>query len=315
MKVDISEILPSLHVVRLPLITRFRGIEEREVALFEGPFGWGEFSPFLEYDARESSKWLAAGIEAAFQPPLETFRKSVQINATLPALDDLDAIPALLGRYPGARTVKMKMTTDSKANLARMEKVRQFDRGMRIRLDVNGEWSVDQAVAFLEPIADEIEYVEQPCESLEELRELKSRIEVKVAVDEIVRKSEDPIALDLAGAADVIILKSSPLGGNRAAIEIAAHHKLPVVVSSALESAVGISQGLELAASFEGLDRASGLATGALFVTDVGMHGIEDGAIDVKRISPVSLERLTVESERYRWWENRIRESHEVLFG
>ncbi len=315
MRVELDEILSSLHVVRLPLITRFRGIEEREVALFQGPHGWGEFSPFLEYGAEESSRWLAAGIEAAFQPPLEKEHDFVSINATLPAVDDLHEIPTILERYPGARTVKMKMTDDMVANMERIKRVREIEPEIQIRLDVNGAWSVEQAVRFLEPLSSEIEYVEQPCESVEELRELKSKIEIKVAIDEVIRKSDDPCAIDLTGAADLIVVKSSPLGGVRRALAIADHFALPYVVSSALESAVGISQGLELAASRKSYSRASGLATGSLFAKDVGVHPIKDGAIEVKRISPSSLDTLAVEHDRFQWWENRVRECHEVLFA
>lgn len=315
MRVEIDEILSSLHVVRLPLITEFRGIKEREVALFEGPQGWGEFSPFLEYDAHESSRWLAAGIEAAFQAPLSKHHESISVNATLPAVKTLDEIPSILARYPGAKTVKMKMTTDLDSNRERIRRVRDIDPTMQIRLDVNGAWSVEQAIQFLEPLASEIEYVEQPCDSLEELRELKSKVNIKVAVDEVIRKSDDPFAIDLDGAADLIILKSSPLGGNRRALAIADHFSLPYVVSSALESAVGISQGLELAAAREDYVNASGLATGSLFAKDVGIHPIKDGAIEVKRISPSSLDTLAVERDRFQWWENRLRECHEVLFA
>ncbi len=315
MKVEIDEILSSLRVVRLPLVTEFRGIKEREVALFEGPYGWGEFSPFLEYDAIESSRWLAAGIEAAFEEPLNKKRDFVTINATLPAVQDLNEIETILDRYPGAKTVKMKMTKDLKANVERIERVREIEPEIQIRLDVNGAWSVAEAVNFLEPLKNEIEYVEQPCESVEELRELKSKIEIKVAVDEVIRKSKDPFSIDLRGAADLIILKSSPLGGNRRALAIADHFGLPYVVSSALESAVGVSQGLELAAAEKSYSRPSGLATGALFARDVGLHPIKDGAMEVKRISPSSLDTLAVEEDRFRWWENRLRECHEVLLA
>lgn len=314
MKVEISEILATFHVVRLPMVTEFRGLRAREVALFQGPSGWGEFSPFLEYEALESSRWLAAGIEAAFSPPLELLRESVEVNATLPAVTDMAEIPSLLARYPGARCAKLKMTKDAEANAARIAKVRAIDPGISIRLDVNGSWSVDEAISFLGNLVGEIEYVEQPCATLEELRELKREIEIKVAVDEIVRKSADPLQLDLQGAADIVILKSAPLGGNRRARRIAEHFDLPVVVTSALDSAVGISQGLELAASFE-THGASGLATGALFTENVAEHRIEDGTMKVKRVSPSSLEKLAVEPERFHWWENRLRECHEVLFA
>ena len=318
MNPDLSEILATLHVLRLPMRTKFRGIESREVALFEGPFGWGEFSPFLEYDAVESSRWLQAGIEAAFQPKVPTLRSKVAINATLPAVDSEEEIERILSWYPGAKTVKIKVTDDHSRNMARIEHVRRLSPSMAIRLDLNGAMSVNDAVTFLEPLAKSIDYVEQPCESVEELKELKKRIEIKVAADEVVRKSENPLSLDLTGAADLIILKSSPLGGIRSAMKIAEHFTLPVVVSSALESAVGISQGLHLAAALKDEPAASGLATGVLFTDDVARHEIKDGAIEVKNLSSIdrlTLDSFAVESERLRWWQDRLRESYEVLFS
>ena len=318
MNPDLSEILATLHVLRLPMRTKFRGIESREVALFEGPFGWGEFSPFLEYDAVESSRWLQAGIEAAFQPKVPTLRSKVAINATLPAVDSEEEIERILSWYPGAKTVKIKVTDDHSRNMARIEHVRRLSPSMAIRLDLNGAMNVNDAVTFLEPLAKSIDYVEQPCESVEELKELKKRIEIKVAADEVVRKSKDPLSLDLTGAADLIVLKSSPLGGIRSAMKIAEHFTLPVVVSSALESAVGISRGLHLAAALKDEPAASGLATGVLFTDDVARHEIKDGAIEVKNLSSIdrlTLDSFAVESERLRWWQDRLRESYEVLFS
>ena len=318
MNPDLSEILATLHVLRLPMRTKFRGIESREVALFEGPYGWGEFSPFLEYGAVESSRWLQAGIEAAFQPMVPNLRSKVAINATLPAVDSEAEIERILSWYPGAKTVKIKVTEDHSRNIARIEQVRRLFPSMAIRLDLNGAMSVNEAITFLEPLAKSIEYVEQPCESIEELRELKKRIDIKVAADEVVRKSQDPLTLDLEGAADLIILKSSPLGGIRSAMTIAEHFSLPVVVSSALESAVGISQGIRLAAALKEEPAASGLATGVLFTDDVARHEIEDGTIEVKNLSTIdrsALDSLAVESERFSWWQDRLRESYEVLFS
>ena len=298
--------------------TKFRGIESREVALFEGPYGWGEFSPFLEYGAVASSRWLQAGIEAAFQPQVPKLRSKVAINATLPAVDSEAEIERILSWYPGAKTVKIKVTEHHSRNIARIEQVRRLFPSIVIRLDLNGSMSVNEAITFLEPLAKSIEYVEQPCESIEELRELKKRIDIKVAADEVVRKSQDPLTLDLEGAADLIILKSSPLGGIRSAMTIAEHFSLPVVVSSALESAVGISQGIRLAAALKEEPAASGLATGVLFTDDVARHVIEDGSIEVKNLSTIdrsALDSLAVERERFSWWQDRLRESYEVLFS
>jgi O-succinylbenzoate synthase len=186
-----------------------------------------------------------------------------------------------------------------------------------IRLDVNGLWSVDDALKNLSMIHDEIgeiQYVEQPCASVEALRELKSRADfnLKIAADEVIRKAADPFAVDLNGAADYVMLKVQPLGGITRCLEITAHHGLPVIVSSALESAVGINYGLELATSIENLSFDCGLATGSLASKDVAALPITDGSIALTSIE-VNLDGLEVESERFEWWKNRAMRCAKVL--
>lgn len=315
--VGLTELLDSIHLIRLDLNTPFRGIQSREIALIEGPHGWGEFSPFLEYGAQESSRWLAAGIEAAFEQPFPQLLKKVRVNATMPAINDPDRIAALMARYPGVKTVKVKVTEDEKADLARIESVRAVAPSIRIRIDVNGSWGVNQARSRLEVLrqrlGDALEYVEQPCNSLEELRELRRECNVPIAIDEILRKTSDPLALDLKGAADLLVLKVSPLGGIRESMKIAVHFGLPVVVSSALESAVGISRGLKLQSALGNQVFDAGLATGSLFGSDVAQHEIRDGAIDVSDVIPRGLDEFGVAEERSQWWQNRVRESYQEL--
>ena len=175
-------ILDSLRVVNLPTKTNFRGINHREVALFQGPQGWAEFSPFLEYSDEESARWLACAIEAATQAPPALYRSSIAVNATLPALNGESEISQILAAFPGCTTIKIKVGTNEEEDLARIAMVRKLSPQAKIRIDVNGLWSVDQASKFLERCG-EIEYVEQPCASVEELRELKSRFDVKIVGD------------------------------------------------------------------------------------------------------------------------------------
>lgn len=301
-------ILGSLKVVALATKTDFRSITSREVALIEGPMGWGEFSPFLEYSHEESVPWLLSAVEAAFVTSPLPVRQRIEVNATMPAIDNHDEIKSILDAFAGAKTVKIKVGEDIEADLARIAHVRQLRPEAGIRLDVNGLWSVDQAEAFLNQVG-EIEYVEQPCSTIEELRELKLRTSVKIAGDEIIRKAEDPFNVDLLGAVDILILKVAPLGGIARAIKIAEHHQLPVAVSSALESAVGISHGLKLAAALPQLQYACGLGTGALLAVDVAELAIIDGEIEVRDITPEAgaLNKLAVSNERLNWWKNRIR--------
>jgi O-succinylbenzoate synthase len=304
----LDSILGSLKVVALATKTDFRSVTSREVALFEGPMGWGEFSPFLEYSYEESVPWLLSAVEAAFVKTPKPLRNKIAINATMPALDNPDEIAEILSSFTGAKTVKIKVGTDIEADLARINHVRQLRPDASIRIDVNGLWSVDQACAFLDQVG-EIEYVEQPCFTIEELRELKLRTDVRIAGDEVIRKVKDPFKVDLSGAVDILMLKVAPLGGITRAMEIAAHHQLPVAVSSALESAVGISHGLKLAAALPTLDFACGLGTGALLAVDVAELAIIDGAIEVQDVIPDSsaLMKLAVSNERLNWWKNRIR--------
>jgi O-succinylbenzoate synthase len=312
-----QSLLESLRVVALPTKTNFRGINLREVALFKGEYGWGEFSPFLEYGYEESARWLASAIEAATKPRPQLFRNSVKVNGTIPATNDKDVINSLIASYSGVKTFKVKVGDNLSEDIVRLARIRSLGRDVKIRIDVNGLWSVKDALTNLYAFYEEVgpfEYVEQPCATIEELRELKASIHIplKIAVDEVLRKAKDPFAIDLSGAADILMLKVQPLGGIARAHEIAQHHNLPVVVSSALESAVGINYGLALAASFEEMNFDCGLATASLLSADVGHLPIVDGEIAIREIEP-NFEGLEVSAERYEWWKNRIMKTAELL--
>ena len=311
----LNQIIASLQVLTLPTRTNFRSVSKREVALFEGPNGWGEFSPFLEYDAEESSYWLAAGIEAAFGELPKVYREEIEINATLPAVDSNIDVEKILSWYPGAKVVKIKVGSDLELDLNRIENSLKFNPDLRVRLDVNGGWNVQEAESAVSQMIErfgieKFEYIEQPVATLEELRELQ--LPIPVVGDEVIRKAKDPFALDLNGAVDILMLKVSPLGGIKRVIEIANFHKLPVVVSSALESAVGISHGIRLAASLPQLNYACGLGTGKLLTHDVADLPIEEGRMKLTKVKPSGLINLQAAPERIKWWEKRIRDSFEV---
>ena len=306
-----QQLLDTLRVIALPMKTKFRGISVREVALIQGPHGWGEFSPFLEYDDVESAPWLASAIEAATTPKPKLYRTSVAINGTIPALNDPIDLQRIVESFPGVTTFKVKVGNNLAEDLARVNVIRQLQPAAKIRIDVNGLWNVDQAEEFLTSVG-EIEYVEQPCTTVAELRELKSRTSVKIVGDEILRKAIDPFAIDLAGAIDYLMLKVQPLGGIKRAHALAEHHNLPVVVSSALESAVGIDYGLTLAASFEEMNFDCGLGTGSLLAADVAQLPIVDGKIEIAEFEP-QLAGLDVASDRFEWWKNRIMRTAELL--
>ena len=305
------DLIDSLRVVALPMKTNFRGVTVREVALIHGEYGWGEFSPFLEYDDAESAPWLACAIEAATQPKPKLYRTEVAVNGTIPALNDKEELEKIVNSFPGVTTFKVKVGTNADEDIARINALRSLRPNAKFRIDANGILSVDLAVSLLELVGD-IEYIEQPCATIEELRELKKRINVKVVGDEVLRKAKDPFAIDLTGAVDYLMLKVQPLGGIKRVHQLAAHHKLPVVVSSALESAVGINYGLTLAASFEEMNFDCGLGTGSLLAKNVAQLPIVDGKIAISDVVP-NLEGLDVSADRYQWWKNRIMRTAELL--
>lgn len=311
----LDSILDSLKVVALPTKTDFRSVKMREVALFEGPRGWGEFSPFVEYEARECVPWLVSAVEAATVMPPEVLRTRIEVNATMPAINGKERIAEVLSGFPGCKTVKIKVGADLKEDLARIAAVCDLLPSAKIRVDANGSWTIGKATQAIHAIYDicELEYVEQPCSSLDDLRELKKRVGIPVLIagDEVVRKAQDPMSVDLHDAIDVLLLKVAPLGGIKRSLEIAARHGKPVVVSSALDSAVGISYGLRLAATLPSLSYACGLGTGALLSADVAELPIVDGAMSVTSVVPdqAQIEKYSISPDRLDWWRTRVRET------
>ncbi|MDP5052139.1 MAG: O-succinylbenzoate synthase, partial [Candidatus Planktophila sp.] len=186
--------------------SKFRGITVREVALIKGPYGWGEFSPFLEYEDEESAHWLASAVEAATTPRPQLFRTVVPVNGTIPALNDPAQLQEIVTSFPGVKSFKVKVGENLVDDVARVNLIRQLQPEAKIRVDANGLWSVEQAVEFLK-LVGEIEYIEQPCVTIEELRELKSKTSVKIVADEVLRKASDPFEVNLAGAVDYLMLK------------------------------------------------------------------------------------------------------------
>jgi o-succinylbenzoate synthase len=267
-----AELLPSLRAFAIPMPTRFRGTTLREGALLRGPAGWGEFSPFPDYGPRECARWLACALEAAGQGWPAQARDTVPVNVTVPAVGPEQAHAIVAGS--GCRTAKVKVAEPGQpesADIARVEAVRDaIGRDGKVRVDANGGWDVGQAERVLGALARfDLEYAEQPCATLDELAELRRRVGVPLAADESIRRASDPLAVRAAGAADIVVLKAQPLGGVRAALQIADACGLPVVVSSAVETSVGLAAGVALAAALPELTYACGLATMSLLSGDV----------------------------------------------
>ena len=313
----LQELFSTMRVIALPTKTNFRGINIREVALFEGECGWGEFSPFLEYGYAECAPWLMCAIEAATKPRPQIYRNSIKVNGTIPALNDPSDIERIVSSFPGVETFKVKVGENLLEDIARLARVRALRPHAKLRIDVNGNWDVATAVTNLRAIYENIgplEYVEQPCATIEELRELKGKLklDIKITGDEVLRKAADPFAVDLAGAVDILMLKVQPLGGIARAHALAQHHNLPVVISSALESAVGINYGLILAASFPEIKFDCGLGTGSLFSANIAQLPIVNGEIEITDFEP-DFSRYEVAPERFEWWKNRVMKTAEHL--
>ena len=334
----IDDVLSRAHVVSLPLAVKFRGITTREALLIEGPAGWGEFSPFLEYGPAESAHWLAAGLEAAYEGFPEPVRDLIEVNGTIPAVPASE-VPAVMECYPGCRTFKIKVAEKGQTladDIARVTAVRNYitERGRVpvLRVDANGGWSVEQAVEAAKALMP-LDYMEQPCASAEELAEVRRQLMrnglfVRVAADESIRKVEDPYRVADLQAADVAVVKPAPLGGVRRVLDVAKHLRsrhMDITVASALDTSVGIGMGLATVAALpkilddEDVDvtpAAAGLATGSLFLEDVTEpRQLIDGHLAATPLppDPARLSGLAAASERRDWWFERVRECWQFL--
>jgi O-succinylbenzoate synthase len=308
------------RIYAIPMTTRFRGITVREGMLIEGPAGWGEFCPFAEYDDEVCTSWLATAIEACTQVWPEPVRDRIPVNAIVSTVSPERA--HAVAASSGCRTVKVKVADhpDSLAeDLARVEAVRDaLGSDGEIRVDANGAWDIDTAITNipqLDKAAGGLEYVEQPCRSIEELATVRRKVDVRIAADESIRLAEDPLRVALAGAADVAVIKCTPLGGVRRSLEIAEAAGLPCVVSSAVETSTGLAAQVALAGALPELAFACGLGTLSLLSGDVVADSDSlwpiDGFLSVPRKPPVPEPgRLTAfeltDSDRSAWWRERL---------
>lgn len=323
---DERTLLASAIPFALRMRQSFRGIEVREGMLIQGPRGWGEFAPFDDYDDRMAARWLGTAIEAAFGDWPVHRRTSIAVNAIIPAVTaDAAAVmvrDAVLG--DGCTTVKVKVGTGLAADEARVASVRHsldvalgHGRG-RIRLDANAAWSGPEAITALRRLGRYgIEYVEQPCVTAADLRQVRASCDVPIAIDELIRQAPDLRALreqaaQLAELADLAIIKPTPMGGIAVALDVVASLPIPVVVSGAMESSVGLAVPTALAGILD-LDIACGLGTGALLATDVVAEPIRPvgGLVSVARRAP-DLDALldarnALGEERGQWWRDRLR--------
>lgn len=310
----------SWQAYAIDTVTRFRGLTVREGMVARGPAGWTEWSPFWDYDAAESATWLAAALEAAHEPWPVPLRSSVPVNCTVPAIDAEQA--GRLVAQSGCRTAKVKVAEGGQSlddDLDRVAAVRAaLGPTGRVRVDANGGWDVDTAVdatRALDRAAGGLEYVEQPCAAVEDLARVRRRVCVPVAADESIRRAADPYRVRDLEAADIAVLKVQPVGGVRAALRIAERIGLPVVVSSALETSVGLAAGVALAAALPELPYACGLATASLLQRDLVADGFipVQGELAVRRPEPsTALLGAAYSADAQRRWDERLAAAQRV---
>ncbi len=310
-----------VEVFSLPMRVRFRGVDRREGVLVWGDAGVGEFSPFEDYDDDESASWLAAALEAADAELPAPVRLSVAVNCTVPAVDPATAVAVVRAGH-GCHTAKVKVAEPGQTlddDIARVAAVRDaLGRTGRVRVDANGGWSVERAVEAIARLAEfDLEYVEQPVATVEGLAQVRRRVAVPIAADESIRRSSDPMRVLLLEAADVAVLKVQPLGGVRACLDLADELSIPVVVSSALESSVGIAAGVALAAALPDLPYDCGLATASMLTGDLTSTPMTpvDGRLAVRRVGPDEelVAAARPDDGTVRHWLDRLSRCHDVL--
>lgn len=312
----------TTHTYDIAMRVPFRGQERRCGMLLNGPAGWGEFSPFAEYDAAVASRWLAAAREAANDGWPAPMRMRIPINTTVPAVGP-ERAHALVSAS-SCTTAKVKVAEPGQTladDIARVEAVRDaLGSGGQIRVDANAAWSLDEAVTALTELSRfTLQYAEQPVESLADMAALRRRVDVRLAADESVRIAEDPLHIAGLEAADIVVLKVQPLGGVRACLAVAEACGLPVVVSSAIETSVGIAAGLALAGALPELPYACGLGTVALLDGDVCSHSLVavDGTLPVSLSAPAPdlIDTVQADDATEGWWERRLADAQAVLDG
>jgi O-succinylbenzoate synthase len=299
----------------------------REGVVLPGKVGWAEFCPFAEYDDEEAVGWLATALEQAAVGWPEPVRERVPVNVTVPAVGP-EAAHRLV-TASGCATAKIKVADHPASHPEDLDRVAAVRDALgptgAIRVDVNGRWDVPTAeirAPELDAAADGLQYVEQPCAEIAELAELRKRIAVPVAADESIRRASDPARVALAGAADVAVLKCTPLGGVRRALRVAHGAGMPCVISSALETSVGMAAQLALAGALPGLELACGLGTGSLLAGDLVADPARPtgGYLPVPRTPPTPdpalLDRYAhPDPDRTRWWLMRLARVATLLPG
>lgn len=327
---SLEELQQCAHIVSLPMRVRFRGITTRTALLFDAPCGFSEWSAFPEYGEQESSVWLDSAVEMGWNAPEVPAGTRVHVNATVPDVSAGD-VPQILERFPGCRTIKMKVAahgSDSlRSDCERLAAIGAWcdEQGFsgRVRVDANGGWSVTEAVGALRALNEvyPLDYAEQPCATVEELVQVRRLLSadsspILVAADESIRRQDDPLQVVRQGGADIAVVKVAPLGGPSGVLNVASQLDIPLVVSSALDTSVGIYAGLYTAARLGYHENyACGLATGSFFQHDIAPpRSIHQGTLVVEpaEVDREQLRVLRADRDTEHWWRERLQRAYSV---
>ncbi len=316
--------ITDISILSLPMRSKFRSITTREVAIFKG-VRWSEFSPFVEYSDAESAVWLRAALSWANDPLPNLQRTTIPTNATLPAVG-ADQVADVLRNFGDFRSVKIKVGEPGQSrseDLVRIRRVIELYPNALVRLDANGALTPSEALSMCEELREQnIEYFEQPVATIAQMRNLRVElaqrdIEIKIAADELIRKASDPYLVANEEAADIAVLKVQPLGGIQPALSIANEIGMDCVVSSALESSIGLAHGLYLAGALPTLKYDCGLATASLLAGDVTSKPLmaNNGKVEIREVEPDDdlLSKYSASEQRTDWWLRRIERCLELL--
>lgn len=306
----------------IPMRTRFRGLEQRQGMVAQGPAGWAEFSPFPEYNHVQCLPWLQAALEAATKPFPDAVRDRIPINGIVPAVGS-GQNAARIAVESGCATIKLKVAEPGESldrDVERVAAIRDALPDALIRVDANGAWNVKDAVKAikrLDEVAGGLEYVEQPCATVEELRDVRRKVDVPIAADESIRRAADHFRVRDLEAADVAVLKVQPLGGVRACLRIAEQIGMPVTVSSAVETSIGLAASVALAAALPELPYACGIGTAHLLTADIADEPLKsfDGCLPVRRpaLDEEAFARVAAPPEVDERWQARLAHVQESL--
>lgn len=286
-------LLNNLLTFRVELTDAMRGNSFREGVLIKGDYGWSEFAPFPHHTIEHSTRWLQAALEMAWTKLPDPKTETIEVNAISTSPLSEKAIEII--EASGCKTIKIKLAgSDLKKDLDFLAEILNYKQNMVFRIDFNGCLNVEDAAKYCNELNKfNVEYVEQPCASLEETALLKKKTQINIAIDETLRLSTDsidPVTIKrISEIADFVVIKPIPVGGikrfQNIAEQVLAFGK-KVVVSGSMDTSIGLYE-TALAQSLidEKYRLVAGGGTGSILSTDVVSKSVKphNGVIEVTR--------------------------------